>query len=1054
MTATVRSCLAAGVAVLTAVALAGVPGDSGWPLAAPVDGVTGGDRESSDAAVSLEAARRSGKPVRVDSLTSATTEVWAQPDGDLRAEISAGVQRFRRDGGWVPVDLTLRPTGDGGVEPVAHPGGLRLAGARGDGSHELAAIGTGADRIAMNWSGALPAPELAGHRATYVDVMAGVDLVVEATRVGFAQSLVVKDRTAVERVRRVVLPLTGSGAAGASRDGDGVITLTGGSGAETARIPAPLMWDARRNAVGSPAVERLVDTTAEPRGAGVDLVLTPDLDWLRDPSTVYPVTIDPTVNPTVTFDTWVQQADTTNRSGANDLRLGVLASTPPAIARSFLEWNSAVLTGKQINSATVSFWNFWSHTCDPVSWEIWSTGAANTSTRFTNQPAWNHHEATSTATMGGADCADAWVTIDGKSFFQRAADVAGSTRAWMGLRATDETVPAGFKQFRSIEGTLPAEDPKATVVYNSWPTVTARSTVPASTCATGATRPLVNSLTPQLRATVSDGDGTAMSVMFEWWALDGSVPIGSTTFTGVASGATAATTVPAGAFADGGRYKWRVKAADGVAGSDRWSSFCEMTVYVTAPPQDCGSGVDNDFNGDGVADVVIADPEATVDGQERSGQLHVVYGGTGTTQAVHGGNAQVSGSAQAGDGFGTSVAAYDANNDGCTDLAVGVPYRDVAGSADAGTVYVLFGSPAGLANGPASLTLRQGAGGVPDSAEAEDWFGFAVAAGRTATGEAYLVIGAPGEDIGSAVDTGLVHYRRGTVNVAMQQSGGGLAGSNENDDRVGYSVAGSPYHFAVGSPGESIGTNTFAGNVHVFSHELVSGLPKSAVTINQDTAGVSGVAEVDDQFGKSVSLAAYRPAGAPAGQADSFLVVGSPGEDLALADGTFAPDAGLIYRFHITAAGTLNELPTVSYRSVDGNYAGEQVLVVNTDPASVATDQTLFIAFGAPGVDLDGATDAGRVMVFPALAPSIGTPVTISRTTSSLPGPAVGGELLGIALGATKQHLYVASPYRERAVYAHTWTDIANNTATPAHVWRAGEAGLPAGGVAFGAAVG
>ncbi|MFD6692689.1 hypothetical protein [Micromonospora aurantiaca (nom. illeg.)] len=65
VTATVRSCLAAGVAVLTAAALAGVPGEPAEFLAAGPDGVTGGVESRTDEAVSLRAARESGKPVEL-----------------------------------------------------------------------------------------------------------------------------------------------------------------------------------------------------------------------------------------------------------------------------------------------------------------------------------------------------------------------------------------------------------------------------------------------------------------------------------------------------------------------------------------------------------------------------------------------------------------------------------------------------------------------------------------------------------------------------------------------------------------------------------------------------------------------------------------------------------------------------------------------------------------------------------------------------------------------------------------------------------------------------
>ncbi|GAB3171538.1 FG-GAP repeat protein [Micromonospora palomenae] len=1044
---------------MTAVALFGISGEPAAYLAAGPDGVTGGVENRSDEAVSLRTARETGKPVQVKSLTSETTEVFALPDGQFRADIATGMQRFRRGGDWVPVDLTLKAAADGSVAPVAHPNDLRISGPAGPGQHELAAVGTGADRVAMGWSGALSAPVLTGNRATYVDARPGVDLVVEATRTGFEQFLVLKTRDAAAQVETVAFPFTGPGVAGANRGRDGSIAITDRSGKQTAHIPAPLMWDARKNAItGAPAAEKPVRTELTKRGDAVELTLAPDRAWLRDPATAYPVTIDPTVNPLgTTFDTWVRQTVTTDQNQQPDLQIGLLATTPATLTRSFLTWDTTVLAGKQINSATVSFWNFWSHTCTPTSWEIWTTAPSTYTTTFTNQPAWDTvgPDARSTATLGSTNCTDGWANIDGKTFFQKAA-TANKTRAGMGVRATDETVTAGFKQFRSREGGSAAEDPKATVTYNSWPTVTSRATVPTTSCVTGSGRPAVNTLTPQLKATVSDGDGTAMTVTFEWWAMNADTPIGSAVYSSVASGATAATTVPAGAFVDGGIYRWRVKAHDGVSGSDVWSSFCEMQVYTTvAPVTGCTGGTESDFNGDGVADVAIADPEATVNGQVRAGRVNVAYGGSTTVHTLHEGVTNVPGAAEAGDRFGTSISAYDHNNDGCTDLVVGVPNQVVGGQSYAGAVYVLLGSPAGLAQGPAPVVYHQDAANVPDSPEANDWFGYAVAGSRTASGEPYLVIGAPGEGLATGAVTGIVHYLRGGLNLAFSQ-GAGLPGGAEIDDRTGYAVAASKYHWAVSSPGEAIGTETFAGAVNVFNQTFVSGLPTLAAELNQNQTNVSNVSEADDNFGKSISIAPYRPVGSPAGTADSLVVVGVPGEDITVAaTNTLATDAGLVHRFHVTAAKTFTELPEITYVSEDGDYLGEKVVVANTAPAAEGTTSTMFIAIGVPGEDAGETTvDAGRVRVFPALANPIGTPVTIERNGTSLPGSIRAKEIVGTSLAATSQRLLVGTPYGSDAVYGFPWSSLASGSTTPTETWRPGANGFPAGNSTFGEAIG
>ncbi|MFJ2085284.1 hypothetical protein ACI2KV_06575 [Micromonospora chokoriensis] len=1069
-TATVRSCLAAGVAVLTAVALAGISGEPAEYFAAGPDGVTGGVENRSDEAVSSRTARKTGKPVQVKSLTSETTEVFALPDGQFRAELSLGPTRVRRDGDWVPIDLTLHRNADGSVRPAAHPHDLSISGPQPDGTHELAAVGKGDDRVAVNWAGALPEPQLREDRATYVNALPDVDLVVRASRSGLETLFVVKSPAALSRVATLTLPLTGRNVADTQRGVGGDTTIRDATGRAIATTPALLMWDARVDAQGAPVTKVPVTSTVAKvaktaAGSGVALTLTPDQKWLKAPERQYPITIDPQINPlSTTFDTFVQANESVDRGGEPDLRLGKLGPTGP-ITRTFARWDTTALVGKQINTATISLWNWWSVQCAGRSWELWTTGSISDGIVWSNQPAWNHQERVTTASAGyDSSCNDNWVGVAATSFFQRAAN-AGDTRADMGLRATDETDSTSFKQFRSRNYSDATEVPKASVTYNSYPTVTARATVPATSCVTGSARPTVNSVTPQLKATVSDADATAMTVAFEWWAMNGETPIGSATYTNVANGATAAATVPAGAFVDGGIYRWRVKASDGVSGSDTWSSFCEMQVYTTvAPVTGCVGGTESDFNGDGVADVAIADPEALVNGQTRAGQLHVSYGGGSTVDTLYEGVAKVPGAPEPGDRFGTSISSYDANNDGCTDLAVGVPFQDVSGLQDAGAVLVLLGSRAGLAKGPDSLIYHQDVANVPDAAEAHDWFGHAVAGSQTASGQPYLVIGAPGEGLAAPV-TGIVHYIRGTVNLALGQGGAGIPGAAEIDDRTGYAVAASKYHWAVSSPGEAIGTEVFAGAVNVFSHVLTSGLPTLAGELNQGSPGWNA-AEANDNFGKSISIAPYRPVGTPQGTQDSLVAVGAPGEDTELSSPLqSASDVGTVEVFHVTAANSSQLIGSIRIDPrqapyASGDYLGEKVLVVNTNTAVESTNSTMFLAVGVPGEGQrppseDGSLqldDTGQVWVVPALSPA-SAPVKIERNGTSLPGNPRASEIVGTSLAATSKRLLVATPYGTDAVYGFTWSSLAGGATTPAETWQPGVNGFPANVSTFGAAV-
>ena len=130
------------------------------------------------------------------------------------------------------------------------------------------------------------------------------------------------------------------------------------------------------------------------------------------------------------------------------------------------------------------------------------------------------------------------------------------------------------------------------------------------------------------------------------------------------------------------------------------------------PPGGSSSGVARgDFNGDGYADLAIAEPNATVGGQAGAGDVIVLYGSaTGLTNSEYDlwTAPRIPGlSAGAGAGFGTAMASGDFNGDGLSDLAIGIPGQDitVAGTKydSLGQVVVIYGSRSGLTTSDSSV---------------------------------------------------------------------------------------------------------------------------------------------------------------------------------------------------------------------------------------------------------------------------------------------------------------------------------------------------------------
>ncbi|WP_149180202.1 S1 family peptidase [Streptomyces sp. TRM49041] len=478
-----------------------------------------------------------------------------------------------------------------------------------------------------------------------------------------------------------------------------------------------------------------------------------------------------------------------------------------------------------------------------------------------------------------------------------------------------------------------------------------------------------------------------------------------------------------------------------------------------------------DFNCDGAEDIAIGDPKATVGGDANAGLIRVLYGGGKGTGELHQDLASIPGGAEPHDWYGEQLATFDHNEDGCTDLLVGIPAEDIGSESNAGAAHVIYGAKGGLATGQATLNLVQGAGagGIKASkAEAGDRFGHSVAAGHTAAGEPWLMIGVPNEDHSSVTDAGSVHYLRGSVNTVIHQEKPGVAGVAEAGDKFGISVAGGANHIAIGTPYEDIGTVKDAGGFQVLKHALSSaGIPTPLWGGDQNSDGISGVAEDGDHYGYAVSVADYRPSGA-ATATDSIIAVGAPGEGLrpeGSAAGTAERDnAGFVPLFRVTGAGALTEIPGVSQEVADvsggaetGDRFGEVVKLVNTAPRAVGTNDTMVLAVGIPGEDLGTTADAGAVQTFGVFGPHGDHDRWIEAGNSSgLPGPYAAGQRVGKYIHGTATNLYIGRPYNTSThgvLHSMPWGNATAGrigTAGSVTTYQPGQGGLPAAGLGFG----
>lgn len=547
-----------------------------------------------DEAAAADLARRTGESVEMADRRTETEQLFAEPDGSRRLVVTALPTRVRQAKGWVDVNPVLTRRPDGTVAPVAAAADVTFSGG---GDAPLVRVAKNGAALAYTWPAPLPAPVLDGRTATYPEVFPGVDLKLSADAHGFSQVLVVKNAAAAADPRLAELRL-GVRTEGGDLvlDEDGNLTLISATGDVAFHGSTPRMWDSAGSADEDGdrlAGPRTGDRVGEigVRRDGDALVLTPDTAYLRDPERVFPVHIDPPMHAAgrLAFAYVSKHFKTTKYYGTSDVaKVGYYndpkASPTQDTYRSFFRMNTSAVNGKHIISATFRTFETHSWSCTARSVQLWLTGGIGTGTTWNNQPSWSRQISAKNVAKGyNSSCPDGGVDFDAKSAVEEAASKKWSNLT-LGLRAASESDKLGWKKFRN--------NPVLEITYNTTPNVPDQlsTDVGASAgvaCKTGADAPYVTTRTPTLRARVSDpdsGKGQTVRAHFEWYVAGGA-KVGERYTSYVASGTPVTAPIPSGAFNDGVRYSWRVRAQDGVSGSGNsgWSAWCDLIVDLSRP---------------------------------------------------------------------------------------------------------------------------------------------------------------------------------------------------------------------------------------------------------------------------------------------------------------------------------------------------------------------------------------------------------------------------------------------------------------------------------------
>jgi hypothetical protein len=335
-----------------------------------------------------------------------------------------------------------------------------------------------------------------------------------------------------------------------------------------------------------------------------------------------------------------------------------------------------------------------------------------------------------------------------------------------------------------------------------------------------------------------------------------------------------------------------------------------------------------DFNADGRVDLAVGTPGERHGFDKNVGVVNIFYGsptGLKSAGAQQFSQHELNGAQEAGDQFGSELAAGDFDGDHRADLAVSAPFEDVPLSSggpaiqDVGNVTVIYGTPNGLRSAGSQILRKKPTG--TEINDAGGHFGDALAAGDfNGDGRASLAVGVP-DDFGTPANesdfktprgAGLVVVFDGAITGLATRKGvhylrQNFGGSRpEEDDSFGSALATGDFNAdgRADLAAAALGEDKTAGSVAVIRGSK-TGLLITYCYFDETAFGAASTP--GDRFGFSLAAGNFDHTGG------TDLAVGVPQHDLPGAD-----RAGVVAIFRGSAAKLLDRQHGEMLTQADG----------------------------------------------------------------------------------------------------------------------------------------